>query len=188
MSNLRIFVIFVFVFAHNIFLGTGLWAGPIAISGLGVDNADGQISVGFNIVVQDVASFQEALDNGGDYEVLCSSKLYLRRAGFWDSLMSENWYSCLVSGRSIARECVVQDQRGAKTIEFDDLQTELTRFWSDLSIPMGSWDKVERNRAYRVELTFQVTRTNIPGWVSKPLFFVSWDLVPATVYVFDFDY
>jgi hypothetical protein len=188
MSKIRIFVIFFCIFSYNVVLAHELWAEPVAISGLGVDNADGQVSVGFNIVIQDLDSLLEALGSGGDYEVRCTGKLYQRRAGFWNSLMSENSYNCLVSGKSIARECVVQDFRGTKTIEFADLETELTRHWSGLSIPMGDWDMIERNRAYRLMLTFQITRTNIPGWVSKPLFFVSWDLVPATVYTFDFDY
>jgi hypothetical protein len=160
----------------------------VSITDLGVDNADGRVSVGFSIVVNDAAPFLEAVQNGGVYEVLCAGKLYHRRAGFWDEFLSEASYSCELSSRPIARECLVQDQRGTHIIEFSELQGALNNFWSRLSLPMGDWSMIERNQAYRVVLTFKITRTNMPGWVSKPLFFVSWDLVPETVYVLDFDF
>jgi hypothetical protein len=77
---------------------------------------------------------------------------------------------------------------GDPHFDFAALQDELNHFWSRLSLPMGSWESIERGKAYRVVLKFSVTRTNVPGWVSKPLFFVSWDLVPEVAYVLDFDF
>lgn len=188
MQKKRIFITIWCFLALNIVLASPLRADSIAITDLGVDNAAGAVSVGFSIAVNDMAPLMEALQNGGDYEVRCTTKLYHRRAGFWDSFLSEGAYTCLLSSKPIARECQVQDSRGSQTFPFQGLQGELNRFWSRLSIPMGSWDMIERGAAYRVVLTFRVTRTNIPNWVSKPLFFVSWDLIPEVVYEFDFDF
>jgi len=172
----------------NLFLASVLRADSIAIADLGVDNAQGSVSLGFSVAISDMAPLMEALQNGGQYEVRCSGKLYKRRLGFWDEFLADAEYLCTVASKPIARECVVTDHRGSHTFDFDGLQDELNRFWSRLSLPMGSWDIIERGKAYRVVLTFSVTRTNVPGWVSKPLFFVSWDLVPEVVYVLDFDF
>lgn len=188
MQKNRIIIIFWCFFALNIFPVPSACASSVSITDLGVDNAAGAVSVGFSIVVNDMAPLMEALQNGGDYEVSCTSKLYHRRAGFWDSFLSEASYSCVLSSKPIARECQVQDSRGVHTFHFKGLQEQLNTFWSRLSIPMGSWDMIERGAAYRVVLTFRITRTNIPNWVSKPLFFVTWDLVPEVMYEFDFDF
>ena len=53
----------------------------ISISNLGVDNAQGLVSVGFSIVVADIDPLLRALQEGGEYEVVCTGKLYHRRAG-----------------------------------------------------------------------------------------------------------
>lgn len=184
----RIFITLLCLLALGVCGPQAARASSISVSDLGVDNAAGAVSVGFSIVVNDMAPLMEALKNGGDYEVRCTSKLYHRRAGFWDSFLSEAAYSCVISSKPIARECQIRDGHGTHTFPFQGLQEQLNRYWSKLSIPMGSWDMIERGSAYRVVLTFKVTRTNLSAWVSKPLFFVSWDLVPEVVYEFDFDF
>jgi hypothetical protein len=188
MQKFRILIASFLVLLGSMFSAPALWAEPISLTDLGVDNAQGSVSVGFSIAVNDLAPLMEALQNGGNYEVICSGKLYQRRMGFWDSFLAEARYSCTLEGKPIARECLVEDQRGVQTLHFTGLPDDLNRFWSRLSLPMGSWDSIERGQAYRVVLTFSVKRTNIPGWVSKPLFFVSWDLVPEVVYTLDFDF
>lgn len=184
----RIFITFWCLLALAVCQARPASANSISITDLGVDNAEGQVSVGFSIVVNDMGPLMEALKNGGDYEVRCTSRLYYRRAGFWNSFLSEAGYTCVISSKPIARECQVVDDRGTHTFPFQSLQDQLNRYWSQVSIPMGSWDMIKRGSAYRVVMTFKVTRTNMPAWVSKPLFFVSWDLVPEVVYEFDFDF
>ncbi len=187
MQKIRILITIGLVLALNLFSASAQ-AEFISLTNLGVDNAQGQVSVGLSIVVSDMAPLMEALQNGGHYQVLCSAKLYQRRAGFWDTFLSEAEYACEMASKPIARECLVTDPRGTRTFDFAALQDDLNRFWSRLSMPMGSWESIERGNAYRVVLKFAVTRTNVPGWVSKPLFFVSWDLVPEVEYVLDFDF
>jgi hypothetical protein len=188
MPKHRILITIGFVFALSLFSAPVLRADSISLTDLGVDNAEGQVSVGFSIVVNDMAPLLDALQNGGQFQVRCSAKLYQRRIGFWDTFLAETEYVSDLVGKPIARECMVTDQRGAHTFDFSELQHELDRFWSRLSLPMIGWESVERGKAYRVVLKFSVTRTNVPGWVSKPLFFVSWDLVPEVSYVLDFDF
>lgn len=188
MPKYRILITLGFVFALSLFSAPALRADSISLTDLGVDNAEGKISVGFSIVVNDKAPLLDALQNGGKFQVRCSAKLYQRRIGFWDTFLAEAEYASDLTGKPIARECVLTDQRGDHVIEFSELPHELNRFWSRLSLPMIDWASVERGKAYRVVFKFSVTRTNIPGWVSKPLFFVSWDLVPEVSYVLDFDF
>ncbi len=186
-QKFRILITIGLVLTLHLF-STSVRAEFISLTDLGVDNAQGQVSVGLSIVVNDMAPLMEALQNGGRYQVLCTAKLYQRHAGFWNSFLSEAEYVCEIASKPIARECLVTDHRGTRTFDFAVVQEELNRFWSRVSIPMGSWKYIERGKAYRVVLQFAVTRTNVPGWVSKPLFFVSWDLVPEVEYVLDFDF
>jgi hypothetical protein len=188
MPKHRILITVGFVIALSLFSSSVLRADSISLTGLGVDNAEGQISVGFSIVVNDMPPLLDALQNGGQFQVRCSAKLYQRRIGFWDTFLAEAQYVSDLVGKPIARECMVSDQRGTHLIDFSDLPHELDQFWSRLSLPMIGWESIERGQAYRVVLKFSVIRTNVPGWVSKPLFFVSWDLVPEVAYVLDFDF
>ena len=182
-----LFVSFSFIL-FCILLAYSAHAEPIAVTDLGVDNSKGAVSVGFSIVVHDEAPLLEILQDGGDYEVRCTGKLYHRRAGFWDEFLSEASYVCLMTGKPIARECLLQDHRGSHTVDFSTLRKDLNQFWSHLSLPMGSWEQIQRNRAYKVVLSFKITRTNISQWIRKPLFFVSWDFVPEVAYELNFDF
>lgn len=164
------------------------FADIVGVSGLGVSNAEGVVSVGFHLIVQNESALLEALNDGGEYEVVCTGKLFNRRVGIWNEFLAEASYVCSLSSNPIARELRVQDNRGARIFEFSDVQNSLNLFWSNLSLPMGSWDMIERNRVYKVVLSFKILRTNVPGWVSKPLFFVGWELVPELTYEFEFDY
>lgn len=184
----RIFVIIFAVIALVCFSPAILLAESVTLSDLGVDNTDGDVTVGFRIQINDMAPLMEALKNGGDYEVRCSGKLFKRRAGFWNSLLTEAEYACLLSSKPISRECRLEDYRGVHTFSFHEAEKELRKIWSRVSFPMGKWDMIERNNLYRVVLTFRIIRTNISAWVSRPLFFVNWDLVPEVEYVVDFDY
>lgn len=188
MQKFRILITIGFVFALSLFSPPALRADSISLTDLGVDNAQGQVSVGFSIAVNDMAPLLEGLQDGGRFQVRCSASLYQRRIGFWDTFLAEAEYVSDLVGKPIARECEISDHRGAHAFEFSDLEHELAGFWSRLSLPMIAWDSIERGKAYRVVLKFSVTRTNVPGWVSKPLFFVSWDLVPEMTYVLDFDF
>lgn len=188
MQKTRILITVGLVFAMSLLWTPSLRADPISLTDLGVDNAQGRVSVGFSIAVNDMPLLLAALQDGGQFRVRCSARLFQRRIGFWDSFLAESEYACDLVGKPIARECLVSDHRGTHTFDFADLEHELDRFWSRLSLPMIDWESVERGKAYRVVLKFSVTRTNVPGWVSKPLFFVRWDLVPEMTYVLDFDF
>lgn len=163
-------------------------AASITVSDMGVDNAEGNISVGFSIVVQDVEPLLQALQSGGEFEVVCLGRLYQHRIGLWDSLLGENTYTCRLSSRTIARECSVRDASGEYVVAFKELQQDLNRIWKRVSLPMGSWELVERNNVYRVVLEFQIVRKDSAEWLPRPLFFVNADLIPKMVYEFDFDY
>lgn len=162
--------------------------GFATLANMGVDNRDGAASIGFNIFIEDVAPLLDALQTGGEFEVTCEAELLRHRPAFWDSFMGKAIYTCQMISNPMARECVVRDQRGSHTFAFATLRDSLNSFWTGVSLPLVPWDQIERNNLYKVRMTFKILRTNMPQWISKPLFFVNWDLIPATVYELTFEY
>ena len=182
---------FIFCVALWMAIVPGTWAradGLATLAGMGVDNRDGAASIGFNIVIVDAVPLLDALQSGGAFEVSCEAELFRHRPAMWDVFMGKAAYSCQMVSNSMARECVVRDLRGSHTFSFDTLRDNLNRFWTGLTLPLAPWDQIERNNLYKVRMTFTILRTNMPQWVSKPLFFVDWDLVPETVYEVTFEY
>ena len=188
MPQSRFILVVFFLLPILLFFRSTLWADVVGVAGLGVSNTDGVISIGFNLVIQDESAVLKALNDGGEYAVVCTGKLYNRRAGIWNEFLAEASYVCTLSGNPIAREFRVQDSRGERIFEFSDLAHSLDLFWSGLSLSMGSWDLIERNKVYKIMIKFKVSRTNVSDWISKRLFFVGWDLVPELTYEFEFDY
>lgn len=188
MPQFRVALIFTLVSIFLCYFSGLAQASAVGVTNLGVNNAQGMVAVDFSLVVQDEFAVLEALHDGGEFEVTCTAKLYNRRMGIWNEFLAEDSYICTLSSNPIAREFRVQDQRGTRIFEFSDLADALNGFWSGLSLTMGNWEIIERNKVYKVVLTFKVSRTNVPGWVSKSLFFVEWDLVPELSYEFEFDY
>ncbi|MDY0275574.1 MAG: DUF4390 domain-containing protein [Desulfomicrobium sp.] len=188
MPQRRTALIFILVIPMMLFFCRGALAHVVGVTGLGVSNSEGEVCVGFGLVVQDESAVVEALNDGGEYEVVCTGKLYNRRVGIWNEFLAEASYVCTLTSNPIAREFRVQDSRGSRIFEFSDVTSSLNLFWSSMSLSMGSWDMIERNRVYKVVLNFKISRTNVSGWVNKPLFFSGWDLVPEQSYEFEFDY
>ena len=158
------------------------------LADMGVDNRDGSASIGFNISIEDIAPLLDAMQSGGEFEVTCEAELFRHRPAFWSSFMGKAVYTCQMISNPMARECVVRDQRGTHTFPFNTLRDNLNDFWTGVSLPLVPWEQIERNNLYKVRMTFKILRTNMPQWISKPLFFVTWDLIPETEYELTFEY
>lgn len=184
----RSFIFYVAVWLLTTWASGARADGFAMLTDMGVDNRDGSASIGFNISFDDEAPLLDALQSGGEFEVSCEAELYRHRPALWNVSMGKAVYSCRVAGNPMARECVVRDERGRHTFAFDTVRDDLNHFWTGLSLPLAPWERIERNNLYLVRMTFKILRTNMSQWVSTPLFFVNWDLVPETVYEVTFEY
>lgn len=183
--KLDVFVILLLVTC----LSPSLYASDfIVLTNLGVDNRNDALSVGFNIEIRDAAPLLDALQGSGTFDVTCQADIVRRRPAMWDQFMGSATYSCQLISNTIARECMVRDARGAHTFAFAQLAAELNRYWHGVAIPLVDWQNIERNNVYALRVTFKIVRSNVSQWLSKPLFFVDWNLVPEIVYELDFEY
>ena len=65
MQKYRILITICLVLVGTLFSAPVLRADPIALTDLGVDNAQGSVSIGFSIAVNDLTPLMDALQNGG---------------------------------------------------------------------------------------------------------------------------
>lgn len=179
----------IFVFFVIFWFSPSLYASPFAsLTNLGVDNQDGVLSLGFTIEITDIAPLLDALQSDGAFDVVCQAEIVRRRPGMWDEFLGAATYTSQLTSNTMARECTVSDARGSHTFAFAQLAAELNRYWRGLTIPLLKWEQIKRNNAYVLRVSFKIVRSNVSQWVSKPLFFVDWELLPETVYELDFDY
>jgi len=158
------------------------------LTGLGVDNQNGTVRAGFHILVNNIDPLQDALESGSVFELTCAGELYSKRPAMWDKLIATGRYVCTISANPLAKECILDDGVRRHTVSFDSLRKDLIKQWTGLSLPLGSWNMIERNSVYRVVLKMKIVRKNVPQWVSNTLFFVDWELLPETAYELEFDY
>lgn len=167
---------------------TGFASTFLALSDLGVDNRDGHLSVGFNIAVHDEASFLDVLQSGGTFLLSCQAEMFRARPALWNEKMASVEHSWEIMSNPMARECQIRDKQGLHVFSFSSLREDLMRYWAGSSVQIIPWEKIERNNLYKVRIVFSMKRTNMPQWVTKPLFFVNWDIIPETEYELTFDY
>ena len=69
-----------------------------------------------------------------------------------------------------------------------DLATLFRKAWGEILLDLGPWDRLKRKQSYSVALQLTLGRTDISPWVSRSLFFWSFDAAPSVSYQLDFTY
>lgn len=166
------------------------WAEPpVVLRNLGV-HADGrELRLGFDVELTDAGPLQALLARGEAVEVRVRAAAKRLRLGLWGEELGEAEYRARVQADPVRQECAVVEADGAgHTFPCADLERAVSRLWRHRDLRLGAFDPAVRQQHYEVRVEFRVVRSDMPAWVTVPLFFLDWDLVPRQRYELTFDY
>lgn len=141
----------------------------------------------FGIHLGGVEEVGASLHNGLQQELFCRAVIYRQRSYWFDDLLGSGEYSCQIGFDSLDKEFILQI-RGGETLKGPELGPLLEQAWERLRLPLCSWGRLERGKAYSLEIQVSLGSTEVPDWVTKALFFWNWEDGPSATYKLDFRY
>lgn len=163
-------------------------AQSLVLSNLVVDNQAGNLAARFGVAVEGLAEVTDSLHSGVTLALSCKAQLTRPGGLFSSTQVAEAELVSRLKYDSLTKEYVlVLPGREAplKNARLDEL---LRAGWSQLTLDMGSWRRLERGKEYALGLDIRLTQTDIPNWFRRTLFFWTWDVTPQTSYQLTFKY
>jgi len=172
----------------SVFSCMGAVAAPLELRNLGV-SADAQgLHLGFDVEVVEAAPLLTLLQRGEAVEIRVDATASRTRLGLWNQEVGRAQYRARVQADPVRQECVMTEADQTHAFACGELARALPRLWRHRNLLLGPFDPSLRQQQYTVQVDFRVVRSDMPVWLTVPLFFLDWDLVPRVRYDLTFDY
>ncbi len=167
---------------------SSLHAQSLVLSDLVLDNSNSTMSVHYGLLVKDAPAIANALHEGLQLRFCSHVALYKKRSFGWDTLLVEKETVFDLHEDTLKQEGVMSI--AGKEIRFPMTEFEhvFQKRLASLTASLGPWSMAQKGRTYVVRLTLSLSRVDVPVWIRFPLFFWSWDIVPATQFEMEFVY
>jgi len=151
-----------------------------------LDNAEGQLAIRFGVGIQDKERLRVMLKEGAVVTLTCEATLS-DTSGMWlNTTLARQEMVSTLSFNALAREYAIAYEGSPTVYRNANLMRLLSETWERLSLKVGQLANLERGSEYRVDLTVRMRNDNVPPWLSKTLFFWSWDMAPTMRYSMNF--
>jgi hypothetical protein len=159
-------------------------AQTLELTDMVVTNVHGEVWLRFGIRVDNPEGIALVLQEGGEVELQATAKVFRRRSVWWDKTVAEGEFVSRLDINALTEEYIAtMGPSQAKDKRLDKL---LQHAWSSLDITLGSWSGLRPESQYKIVLTLELKRVDVPIWVRRSLFFWSWDVAPKNVYELSF--
>ncbi|GFM36052.1 DUF4390 domain-containing protein [Desulfovibrio psychrotolerans] len=151
-----------------------------------LDNAEGQLAIRFGVGIQDKERLRVMLKEGAVITLTCEATLS-DTSGMWlNTTLARQEMVSTLSFNALTREYAIAYEGSPAVYRNANLMRLLSETWERLSLKVGQLVNLERGREYRVDLSVRMQNDNVPPWLSKTLFFWSWDIAPTMRYSMNF--
>ncbi|PKN08855.1 MAG: DUF4390 domain-containing protein [Deltaproteobacteria bacterium HGW-Deltaproteobacteria-8] len=170
-----------------------LWASAahaqtLVLSNLVVDNQAGSLMARFGVSVDGVAELTESLHNGVTLALTCKAELSKKSGLFGSPQLSKAEMTSRLKYDSLTKEYALFLPGREAPLKNAGLNELLRAGWGELTLDMGPWRMLERNKDYSLALDIRLQQTDIPNWFKRTLFFWAWDVAPSATYQLHFTY
>jgi len=175
--------------ATTIVLWTSVAAAQsLVLSNLVVDNKAGSLMARFGVSVDGVAELTESLQNGVTLALACKAKLAKKGGMFGSPLLTEAEFSSRLKYDALTKEYILTLPGREAPLRGAGLSELLGTGWGALTLGLGSWSMLERDKEYTLTLDIRLQQTDIPNWFRRTLLFWTWDVAPSASYQLHFKY
>lgn len=161
-------------------------AQELHLANLVLNNFEGTIRVRFGVEATGVDRIRQVLDAGETLALRCKAKLSIKRDYLWNRGIGSAHFDSRL--RRLKNGDFVVDIPGQGPMVDKDLAALFRKAWGEILLDLGPWDRLKRGQPYSVSLELTLARTDVSPWLSKGLFFWSFDAAPAVSYELDFTY
>jgi hypothetical protein len=169
-------------------LATPAWAQPLALRNLGIQADPSGLHLGFDVELTEVDHLVALLERGESLEVRIQARVERLRLGLWGEDIGQGQYQAVLQANPIRQQCTLQEGNSTHEFPCAQLASELGRLWHHRTLFLASFESQVRGQRFEVTVDFRVMRSTVPAWISVPLFFIDWDVVPRQQYQLVFQY
>jgi hypothetical protein len=163
-------------------------AQSLVLDNLVLSNQAGTIAVRFGLEVDNVEPLRRALKDGGVLGLRCRARLSKHQSYLPDSLVAKAGIMRTLSWDGLTREYVIGQPGQVELLRNGNLASLVGAGWREIAMDLGPWSLLERGASYRLDLSVDLDRADVPLWLRRVLFFWSWDVVPEAKYQLEFTY
>lgn len=161
-------------------------AQELHLANLVLNNFEGTIRVRFGVEPTGIDHIRQFLDTGEELALRCKARLSVKRDYVWNREIGTAHFESRL--RRLKNGDFVVDIPGQGPMVDKDLAALFRKAWGEILLDLGPWDRLKRGQSYSVALQLTLARTDVSPWLSKGLFFWSFDAAPAVSYQLDFTY
>jgi hypothetical protein len=172
------------LFAALLVLPPAARAQTLELTDMVVNNIHGEIWLRFGIRVDNPEGIEKVLRDGGDVVLQATAKVFRKRALWKDKVVAEEIFVTQLDINALTEEYLAEF--GGSQSKDKRLDKLLKHAWSSIDLSLGSWSGLRPGSQYKIVLTLELKRVDIPVWVRHSLFFWSWDVAPKNVYELSF--
>jgi hypothetical protein len=158
------------------------------LNDLVLNNQAGTVTVRFGLELDNIEPLRRALKDGGVLGLRCRARLSKLRSYLPDSLVAKASILRKLSWDGLTREYVMTQPGQVEPLRSGNLGSLVETGWREIAIDLGAWSLLDRGASYRLDLTVDLDRLDVPLWLRRALFFWSWDVVPEAQYQLEFTY
>ncbi|MDQ7834300.1 MAG: DUF4390 domain-containing protein [Humidesulfovibrio sp.] len=163
-------------------------AQSLVLSNLVVDNKAGSLMARFGVSVDGVAELTESLQSGVTMALTCKAKLNRKSGLFGSPHLTEAESTSRLKFDALTKEYTLSLPGREAPLRNANLQDLLVAGWGGLTLGLGSWTMLERDKEYTLTLDIRLQQTDIPNWFRRTLLFWTWDVAPSASYQLHFKY
>jgi hypothetical protein len=161
-------------------------AQELHLANLVLNNFEGKIRVRFGVEPSNADQIRQLLDNGERLALRCRASLSAKRDYLWNrELTAASFESDL---RRLRGGDFAVTLPGQGPMVDKDLTALFRKAWNEILIDLGPWEHLERGQTYVLSLHLSLVRPDVSQWLSRGLFFLSFDAAPPVSYQLDFTY
>ena len=167
-------------------LGAVAHAQELHLANLVLNNFEGKIRVRFGVEPSGTERLRQTLDNGERLVLRCRAKLGVKRDYLWNQELATASYESELRRLRGGDYAVTLPGQGPMVDK--DLAALFRKAWNEILIDLGPWERLERGLTYVLSLELVLNRPDVSPWLSRGLFFMSFDAAPPISYQLDFTY
>jgi hypothetical protein len=161
-------------------------AQELHLANLVLNNFEGKIRVRFGVEPSNPERIRLRLDNGERLALRCRASLSAKRDYIWNRELAAATFESDLSRLHGGDYAVTLPGQGPMVDK--DLATLFRKAWNEILIDLGPWDHLERGQTYVLSLQLSMARLDVSPWLTKGLFFMSFDAASPISYQLDFTY
>lgn len=161
-------------------------AQELHLGNLVLNNFEGKIRVRFGVEPSNPDRVRQALDAGERLALRCRARLALKRDYLWSQEISTASLESELRRLRGGEYAVTLPGQGPMAGK--DLASLTRKAWNEILLDLGAWDSLQRGQTYVVSLELSLVRLDVSPWLSRGLFFWSFDAAPPVSYQLDFTY